>query len=132
MRYIKTRKTKLDKLANTIYSISDIGGAQMKGFGSRVLKLLDEVGYTQREFAVMVGVSEPALSRYLKDEREPKMEIIANMATALNTTTDYLLTGKKDKESFDETYRLVARGTSTMTDDEKTKLIKVLLNNGKK
>lgn len=103
----------------------------MEGFGRRVINLLEEIGYTQREFATMIGVSEGALSRYLKDEREPKMEIIANIAIALNTTTDYLLVGKEDKESFEETYRLVARGTSTMTDEEKTKLIKVLLNNGK-
>ncbi|SCY23321.1 Helix-turn-helix [Lachnospiraceae bacterium XPB1003] len=103
----------------------------MDGFGKRVLLLLGEIGYSQREFAKMIGVSEGALSRYLRDEREPKMEVIASMATALNTTTDYLLSGKKDKESFEETYRLVARGTSTMTDEEKTKLIKVLLNNGK-
>lgn len=103
----------------------------MKGFGERVQLLLEEIGYTQREFATMIGVSEAALSRYLNDEREPKMEVIANIATALNTTTDYLLTGKDDKQSFEETYRLVARGTSTMTDDEKTELIKVLLNNGK-
>lgn len=103
----------------------------MEGFGKRVLDLLENIGYTQREFATMIGVSEGALSRYLKDEREPKMEVIANMATTLNTTTDYLLSGKNDKKSFEETYRLVARGTSTMTDEEKTKLIKVLLNNGK-
>ena len=61
----------------------------MEGFGKRVSELLDEIGYTQREFASMVGISEGALSRYLSDDREPKMEVIANMATALNTTTDY-------------------------------------------
>ena len=103
----------------------------MVGFGDRVLKLLGEIGYTQREFAQLIGVSEGALSRYLSDEREPRLEVVANMATALNTTTDYLLTGKEDKESFEETYRLVARGTVSMTDEEKTKLIKALLNNGK-
>ena len=103
----------------------------MKGFGERIVKLLEEEGYTQRELASMIGVTETALSRYLKNEREPKMEIIAMLATALNTTTDYLLTGKDDSESFEETFRLVARGTSTMTEDEKLKLIKVLINNGK-
>lgn len=103
----------------------------MKGFGERLAKLLDIEGYTQRELANMIGVTEAALSRYLRDEREPKMEIIANIATALNTTTDYLLTGKDDTESFEETYRLVARGTSMMTDDEKMKLMKVLMNNGR-
>lgn len=103
----------------------------MRGFGERIAKLLEIEGYTQRELANMIGVTEAALSRYLKNEREPKMEIIANIATALNTTTDYLLTGKDDTESFEETYRLVARGTSVMTDDEKLKLIKVLMNNGR-
>ena len=103
----------------------------MKGFGERLAKLLEIEGYTQRELANIIGVTEAALSRYLKDEREPKMEIIANIATALNTTTDYLLTGKDDTESFEETYRLVARGTSMMTDEEKMKLMKVLMNNGR-
>lgn len=102
----------------------------MKGFGERILILLKEKGYSQKELAAMIGVTETALSRYLRDEREPKMEVIANIATALNTTTDYLLTGKEDRASFAETYRLVARGTATMTDDEKMKLMKVLLNNG--
>lgn len=103
----------------------------MEGFGQRVSKLLNSMDYTQREFADMIGVSEGALCRYLKDEREPRMEVIANMATALNTTTDYLLTGKQDENNFSETYRLVARGVSSMSDKEKLKLIKVLMNNGK-
>ena len=103
----------------------------MKGFGERILKLLKDYGYTQREFADMIGVSEGALSRYLNDSREPQMEIIANMATALNTTTDYLLSGKNDTESFEETYRLVARGIPSMSNEQKTKLITILINNGK-
>ena len=103
----------------------------MEGFGARLMQLLNEIGYTQREFAGMIGVSEAALSRYLSDEREPKMEVIANMATALNTTTDYLLLGKNDKESFDDLYRWVARGTSSMSEDEKTALIKAILKNGR-
>ncbi len=103
----------------------------MEGFGRRVLQLLEEANYTHREFAEMVGISEGALCRYLKDEREPRLEVVANMATALNTTTDYLLTGKEDKNNFGETYRLVARGVTAMTDEEKLQLLKVLMNNGK-
>lgn len=103
----------------------------MEGFGERVQELLEKSGYTQRDFATMIGVSEATLSRYIKNEREPKMEIIANIATALNTTTDYLLRGIVDKESFEETFRLVARGTSSMSDSEKMQIMKILLNNGK-
>lgn len=103
----------------------------MEGFGERTSKLLEEIGYSQREFASMIGVTEGALCRYLKNEREPKMEVIANMATALNTTTDYLLKGKEKKDSFEETYRLVARGASKMSEADKLKLVKVLMNDGK-
>lgn len=103
----------------------------MEGFGERVIKLLNESGYSQRDFAAILGVTDGALSRYLRNEREPKMEIIANMATALNTTTDYLLKGVEDENSFENTYRLVARGSSLMSDEEKLKLMRILLNNGK-
>lgn len=95
--------------------------------GNRVTKLMKECGYTQKELAAMVGVTESAMSRYLSNEREPKMEVIANLATALNTTSDYLICGKTADGSFAEVYRLVARSTTSMSDEEKIKLMKVLL-----
>lgn len=55
--------------------------------------------------------------------------IVANMATALNTTTDYLICGKEGTDSFEDTYRLVARGSSGMSLDQKMKLIKELTKN---
>lgn len=54
---------------------------------------------------------------------------ICNMATALNTTTDYLICGKEGTDSFEDTYRLVARGSSGMSLDQKMKLIKELTKN---
>ena len=75
----------------------------------------------------MCGVTEAAMCRYLKNEREPKIEVVANMATALNTTVDYLINGKNDETSFEDVFRLVARSTITMTDEEKIKLIKLLM-----
>ena len=95
--------------------------------GNRIEKLLKANGYTQKELALMVGVTEAAMSRYLKNEREPKIEVVANLATALNTTSDYLISGTSSNEDFAEVYRLVARSTTNMTDEEKMKLMKVLL-----
>ena len=95
--------------------------------GNRIEKLLKASGYTQKELALMVGVTEAAMSRYLKNEREPKIEVVANLATALNTTSDYLISGTSSNEDFAEVYRLVARSTAHMTDEEKMKLMKVLL-----
>ena len=42
----------------------------MKGFGERLAKLLEIEGYTQRELDNMIGVTEAALSRYLKVARD--------------------------------------------------------------
>lgn len=99
----------------------------MEMIGDRISLLLKETGYTQKEFALMCGVTEAAMCRYLKNEREPKIEVVANMATALNTTVEYLISGKKEDSSFEDVYRLVSRSTITMTDDEKLKLIKLLM-----
>lgn len=99
----------------------------MEKLGDRILRLLRQSGYSQRELASMVGVTEAAMSRYLKNEREPKIEVVANLATALNTTVDYLISGRSEGNTFDEVYHLVSRSTVTMTPDEKMKLMKLLL-----
>lgn len=98
-----------------------------KKIGDRILELMKKSDFTQRELATMVGVTEAAISRYINNEREPKVEVIANLATALETTTDYLIYGTSSEEDFSEIYRLVARSTTNMTTDEKMKLMKVLL-----
>lgn len=95
--------------------------------GDRILKLMKKSDFTQKELATMVGVTDAAISRYINNEREPKVEVIANLATALDTTTDYLIYGTSSTEDFAEIYRLVARSTTNMTADEKMKLMKVLL-----
>ena len=95
--------------------------------GERLARLLKISGYTQKEFALMCGVTEAAMCRYLKNEREPKIEVVANMATALNTTVEYLIAGKEDEVGFDDIYRLVARSTISMSAEEKLRLIKLLM-----
>jgi transcriptional regulator with XRE-family HTH domain len=99
----------------------------MEKIGDRILKLLKKSGYTQKELALMCGVTEAAMSRYIKNDREPKIEVVFNMATALNTTTEYLISGKESQDSFEDIYRLVARSTVSMSDKEKIKLINLLM-----
>lgn len=95
--------------------------------GDRILELMKKSDFTQKELATMVGVTDAAISRYINNEREPKVEVVANLATALDTTTDYLICGTPSTEDFSEIYRLVARSTTNMTADERMKLMKVLL-----
>lgn len=101
----------------------------MKTVGERILGLLKEKRITQKDLALMIGVGESALSRYINNEREPKIEVLANLATALDTTVDYLTTGKKPETSFDEIYRLVARSSYTLTESQKMQIIEAVMKN---
>ena len=66
------------------------------------------------------------MSRYISGDREPKPETIANIATALHTTSDYLLGIENEEFSHPQVRRLLARNASKMTDKEKKELIDAL------
>lgn len=99
----------------------------MEQIGDRIHRLMKEYGYAQKELAGMVGITEAAISRYIKNERVPKAEILANLATALKTTSDYLLNGKEPENDFAEIYHLVARSSEKMSEDQKKDLMRLLL-----
>ena len=98
----------------------------MEKIGERIAVLLKNEGVSQKELAQLVGITESALSRYIKGERQPKLEVIANLATALNTTSDYLISGNEEETSFNNLSRLIARGTKTLTQEDKMKLMRLL------
>lgn len=99
----------------------------MEKIGDRIMELMKRTDYTQKELASMVGVTEAAMSRYLRNEREPRMEVIANFATALNTTSDYLINGTENEVEYGYIRKLVARGKSAWTENEKKELLRLLL-----
>ncbi len=101
----------------------------MEKLGDRITILLKEKHIAQKDLAIAVGVTESALSRYINNEREPKLEVLANLATALDTTVDYLTTGAKPETDFDEIYRLVARSSYTLTEAQKMQIIEAVMKN---
>lgn len=98
----------------------------MKEMGNRILLSLQKHGMTQRELAHRVGVTEAVMSRYISGDREPKPEMLANIATALGVTSDYLLGIEYDEFDQPRIRRLIARNASSMTDSEKKELINAL------
>ena len=101
----------------------------MEKLGDRITILLKEKHIAQKDLAIAVGVTESALSRYINNEREPKLEVLANLATALDTTVDYLTTGAKPETDFYEIYRLVARSSYTLTETQKMQIIEAVMKN---
>ena len=97
-----------------------------KELGQRILSAIRIRGISQKELAATIGVTEVVISRYVSGERDPKPEMIANIATALHTTSDYLLGIEKDDFDYPRVRRLIARNASSMTELEKKELINAL------
>lgn len=66
--------------------------------GLRIKKLLERENLSQRELASAIGSSESTISRYIQNKRVPYGDTLTRLAKALNTTSDYLLTGKEETE----------------------------------
>ena len=101
-----------------------------KLFAERLSSMMKKNKMNQKELALKIGVTEAAISRYIGGERDPKIDVVANMATALHTTTDYLL-GREDADyvqtELGRIKMFVARNSLAMTKDQKRELIEVLL-----
>lgn len=96
-----------------------------KEMGERIALLLEEEGMMQKELAELIGISDATLSRYIAGSREPKPEVLANIATALHTTSDDLL-GIEDKMDYKNVERILARNISSMSEEEKEELLTLI------
>lgn len=97
--------------------------------GERLEHLLQEQQLSQKQFAEKAGVTEAALSYYIKDKRVPRSTVLARMASLLGTTADYLLGGEEGikNDDINTVRRLIARNASQMTMAQKRELINLLL-----
>lgn len=101
-----------------------------KELGGRISELLKKTNVQQKELADRVGVSEGVMSRYISGDRDPKPEMLANIATALKTTSDYLLGIEENDYSYSKVKRMIARNAQNMTEQEKRDLINALFGEG--
>lgn len=97
-----------------------------KDLGNRIAQMISKRGTTQKELANTIGVTDAVMSRYISGERDPKPETIANIATALRTTSDFLLGIENDTFDHNRIRRIIARNASSMTQQEKKELIDAL------
>lgn len=97
-----------------------------KDMGLRIAETLRNRGMTQKELAERIGVTEAVVSRYISGDRETKPEMLANIATALHTTSDFLLGIETEEYSHSRIRRMIARNAATMTEQEKRELINAL------
>lgn len=94
--------------------------------GKRIADLLRSKRMQQKELADRIGLTEATVSRYISGERDPKPEVLANIATALHTTSDYLLGIEREDFDFPRVQRMIARNASALSPQEKKELISAL------
>jgi len=101
-------------------------------FVERVKELIKVNNLTQRDLANDIGVTESTMCKYLSGNRVPGGEALSNLATALKTTTDYLLGLDKENKTeinSSELRLLLARSAKDLTPEEKNELISIILDN---
>ena len=73
--------------------------------GARIAALRREVGLSQAQLALRLGISPSAMGMYEQGRREPSMETVVAMAKVFRVSTDYLLTGQpaeQEQEALQE------------------------------
>jgi len=79
------------KVNKIIYNSNEKRCVVMKTVGERLIFLMELCDMKQTELADKVGISKQSLYKYLHCKCEPRAEIIAKMATALNTSADFIV-----------------------------------------
>lgn len=100
-----------------------------KNLNERLVVLLERKNMTQKDLAVKAGVTEAAISHYIKGNRMPRVSVLTRIAEALDTTPDYLLNGIETGADSEIKYakRLIARNVHQMTREEKMDIIDILI-----
>ncbi|HHX67027.1 MAG TPA: helix-turn-helix transcriptional regulator [Gallicola sp.] len=95
--------------------------------GEKIMELLVKEKMTQKELATKINVTESSMSRYINNERVPRIDVLANLSNVLNVSIEYFTQEKNDNGDFLEVKRLVARNASRMTQEQKLELARILL-----
>ncbi len=85
----------------------------METLGVRLRKLRNDKRLTQQQLGELTGVSKTSVIYWEKDENIPKHESLVALASALNTTTAYLLYGIQQVDTWD---------SSTPLDDDEVEI----------
>ena len=100
----------------------------------KVKTLMLDRGINQKQLSQLSGITESSISRYLRSERRPRLDIVVNFAKAFGVSTEYLLDEGEDSETsayetsaYETISTAIARKGGELTAEEKNELIALLL-----
>ncbi len=97
-------------------------------WNEKVVVLMKQKGINQKQLSKLSGISESSLSRYIRGEIMPRMDIIVNVAKALQVETEFFLDeNEKGQTAYNAIATAIARKGGELTAEEKNKLIALIL-----
>ncbi len=101
-------------------------------WNEQVLDLMKQKGINQKQLATLSGITESSICRYLKSEKTPRMDIVVNVAKALQVETDYFLSEEdRGQTAFNVISAAIARKGNELSPDERNRLIALIAGGGK-
>lgn len=101
-----------------------------RNMSNRIVELLEVKKMTQKDLATIAGITESAVSHYVKGDRVPRGVNLVKIAKALETTTDFLLEQDVDFDTENDlkiAKTLIARNAPKLTKSEKMELVSMLM-----
>lgn len=88
-------------------------------FGENIRNLRKKAGYTQQEYAKLLGISASAVGMYEQGRREPDQKLLLKMAETLGVSVDRLLSEEQGEMELDDMIeavidRMIAERTLTL------------------
>ncbi|XKE96555.1 XRE family transcriptional regulator (plasmid) [Metaplanococcus flavidus] len=95
----------------------------------RIKEKRQELNLNQAELAKRAGLQAPSISQYENGIRNPSYEALIKLANALNTTTDYLVSGTKTDQptSLDGKSKIFLKLFQNLSSSKKEKLMEYAL-----
>jgi transcriptional regulator with XRE-family HTH domain len=78
----------------------------MATFGKKLKESREDKNFSQNELAKAIGVHHSIIGKYERDEVKPTIDVVKNLAAALDTTVGYLLGESKKHEVLKDTAML--------------------------
>lgn len=95
----------------------------------RIIEKRKELGLNQTELAKRAGLQAPSISQYENGIRNPSYEALMKLANALNTTSDYLVSGTVTDQptSLDQKSKLLIKLFQHLSSHKKEQLMEYAL-----
>ncbi len=99
----------------------------MSVFSNRLRSIMVDRGFNQKDLAAKAGVTESAMSYYIKGQRTPSGKVLSRIADALDTSTDYLLGNTEISGRIDDNQlQFIQRNLGKLDEEQLKKAERIL------